>query len=153
MKKGYYYATVIGCIGIAEEDGSVTNVFFGRGAEPDAFEVAETLLLRQAAAQLMEYLAGRRRHFTVPLAPVGNAFEQVVWDALQAVPYGEKRTYSQMADVLDGKHTAHAVGVASGQNPVAILIPNHRLVGEGGETVAYAGGLELKLRLLALEAQ
>lgn len=153
MKKGYYYATVIGCIGIAEEDGSVTNVFFGRGAEPDAFEVAETMLLRQAAAQLMEYLAGDRRHFTVPLAPVGSDFQQAVWAALRAVPYGEKRTYGQLAEAMDGRHTEHAVGVASGDNPVAILIPNHRLVGEGGETVAYAGGLELKLRLLALEAQ
>lgn len=151
MKKGYYYETLIGCVGIAEENGRITNVFFGRAVQPDVFEVAETRLLARAARQLAEYLGGARRAFDLPLHPEGTAFERSVWDALREIPYGETRTYGQIAGRLGKPTASRAVGRANGNNPVSIFIPCHRVVGAGGEGVGYAGGVELKLRLLALE--
>ncbi len=151
MKKGFYYETLIGLVGIAEKDGSITNVFFGRTVQPDLFEVAETELLASAARQLSEYLLGERRAFDLPLAPEGTAFEQTVWDALRGIPYGETRTYGQIAGVIGRPTASRAVGRANGRNPVSIFIPCHRVIGAGGESVGYAGGVELKLWLLALE--
>lgn len=151
MKKGYFYETAIGHIGIAEEDGFITNLFFGQSAAPDLFEVMETRLLARAAAQLAEYLRGERRAFDLPLRPEGTAFEREVWDALLEIPYGQRRTYGQIAERIGRPTASRAVGRAGGNNPVTILIPCHRAIGMGGEMVGYAGGVELKLRLLALE--
>lgn len=151
MKKGYYYATAIGRIGIAEEGGAITNVFFGHTVAPDAFEVAESELLRLAAQQLAGYLDGRRQAFDLPLRPEGTAFEQRVWAALQTIPYGQTRTYGQIALQIGSPTASRAVGRANGRNPVSILIPCHRVIGADGSVTGYAGGVELKMRLLALE--
>lgn len=153
MKKGYYYVTAIGRIGIAEEDGAITNVFFGHTVQPDAFEVMETALLQRAAAQLEEYLLGSRRAFDLPLAPQGTDFEQSVWQALTTIPYGETRSYGQIAAQLGRPTASRAVGRANGRNPISVFIPCHRVIGAKGDAVGYAGGVELKLRLLALEQQ
>ncbi|MDL2318704.1 methylated-DNA--[protein]-cysteine S-methyltransferase [Eubacteriales bacterium OttesenSCG-928-A19] len=151
MKKGFYYRLAIGLVGITEEDGAITNVFFGDSVQPDVFEVVETALLRRAADQLIEYLRRERHAFDLPIAPQGTAFQRSVWNSLLTIPYGQTRTYGQIATQL-GKPTAvRAVGRANGHNPVSIIIPCHRVIGAGGEAVGYAGGVELKLRLLALE--
>lgn len=151
MKKGYYYATVIGLIGIAEEDGAITNVFFGDTVQPDTFEVSETALLVRAAKQLTEYLEGCRQAFDLPLAPEGTPFEREVWTALETIPFGQTRTYGQIAAQIGRATASRAVGRANGRNPISIFIPCHRVIGAGGKAVGYAGGVELKLRLLAHE--
>lgn len=153
MKKGNYFETVIGLIGIAEEDEAITNVFFGRTVQPALFEVMETALLSHAAAQLEEYLLGKRQSFDLALAPDGTEFEHMVWDALLTIPYGETRNYGQIAAQIGRPKAVRAVGRANARNPISLFIPCHRVIGAGGETAGYAGGVELKLRLLALERQ
>ena len=151
MKHGYYYETLIGHIGLAEEDGYITNIFFGRTVEPEAFELVETALLKRAAEQLEAYLEGKRKSFDLPLAPEGTAFEKAVWEALQGIPYGETRTYGEIAAQIGRPTASRAVGRANNRNPISIVIPCHRVLGADGSLVGYAGGLELKLRLMALE--
>lgn len=151
MKKGFYYETAIGVIGIAEEDSAITNVFFGNTVQPDQFEMVETPLLARAAGQLMEYLHGERTGFALPLRAEGTAFERSVWEALLTIPYGQTRSYRQVAEQIGRPTASRAVGHANGRNPVSIFIPCHRVIGADGSVTGYAGGVELKLRLLALE--
>ncbi|MBD3221483.1 methylated-DNA--[protein]-cysteine S-methyltransferase [bacterium] len=103
------------------------------------------------ARQLGEYFAGERHAFDLPLAPVGTTFQQRVWQQLRRIPYGELRTYSQLAGDLGEPKAARAVGQAAAQNPMPILIPCHRLLGARGRLVGFAGGTDLKARLLRLE--
>lgn len=116
---------------------------------------ADHPLLVQAAAQLGEYFAGTRRAFTLPLAPQGTPFQQRVWQALQRIPYGQTRSYLQQAQMLAEADAAmrivRAVGTANGRNPIAILIPCHRVIGANGSLTGYAGGLAQKAALLRLE--
>jgi methylated-DNA-[protein]-cysteine S-methyltransferase len=119
---------------------------FGERVDPSASPV-----LSAAAEQLGEYFAGARREFSVPLAPVGNAFQHRVWDALRQIPYGELRSYGDVAAMLGERSMAQAVGAANGRNPISIIVPCHRVVGADGSLVGYAGGLERKQFLLELE--
>ena len=108
-------------------------------------------VLAQAAAQLAEYFAGQRQSFTVPLAPRGTPFQQEVWRALCAIPYGQTRSYGQLAAALGRPSASRAVGGACRRNPIWLMIPCHRVVGASGSLTGYAGGLERKKALLALE--
>lgn len=108
-------------------------------------------VLVQAAAQLAEYFAGQRQSFTIPLAPRGTPFQQEVWRALCAIPYGQTRSYGQLAAALGRPSAARAVGGACRRNPIWLMIPCHRVVGASGSLTGYAGGLERKKALLALE--
>jgi len=103
------------------------------------------------AQQLGEYFVGERRRFELPLAPRGTAFQLRVWSRLQDIPYGQLRSYSRLAADLGERRAARAVGQAAAQNPLPILIPCHRLLGTDGSLVGFAGGTELKARLLRLE--
>ncbi len=115
---------------------------------------AETLpVLAQCAAELAEYFAGTRRAFTVPLNLAGTAFQMRVWAALQAIPYGETRTYMDLARLLGDEKAVRAVGAANGQNPVAVIVPCHRVIGSDGSLTGYAGGLWRKEWLLAHEGR
>ena len=100
--------------------------------------------------QLQEYFAGTRKVFDLPLAPQGTAFQKRVWEALQSIPYGQTRSYAWLAQQVGS--VARAVGAANGANPIAIVIPCHRVIGADGSLTGYAGGLHRKRRLLALEA-
>jgi len=102
-------------------------------------------------AQLAEYFAGHRRDFTLPLALAGTAFQQRVWAALLDIPYGETRSYGELARLLGAPGSARAVGAANGANPVSLLVPCHRVIGAGGALVGYAGGADCKKGLLLLE--
>ncbi len=108
-------------------------------------------VLARAARELAEYFAGERRHFTVPLAPGGTLFQRQVWDALAAIPYGETRTYAQIAAAVGRPRACRAVGMANHRNPLPIFIPCHRVVGRDGSLTGYAGGLDRKIFLLRLE--
>jgi methylated-DNA-[protein]-cysteine S-methyltransferase len=109
-------------------------------------------LLRRAHAQLDEYFAGARRRFDLPLAPRGTPFQRRVWTAIAAVPYGGTVTYAALADASGSAQSARAAGAATGRNPLSIVVPCHRVVGARGALTGYAGGLERKRALLALEA-
>ena len=143
-----YYPFPDGVLKIGCADGAVTSV--SRVAARD-IDGAPSALADQAHGEIMEYLAGRRRVFGFPIRAEGTAFQQRVWNALREIPYGETRTYGQIAEMIGSPKAARAVGMANNRNPVWIAIPCHRVVGADGSLVGYAGGLEMKKALLALE--
>jgi O-6-methylguanine DNA methyltransferase len=136
-------------LGIAANEGAVTGVMFG--ALPGHIEVRLTALLRTAAGQIAEYLEGRRRAFDLPLQTRGTPFQQAVWKAIQAVPYGGVTSYSDLAAAAGVPHAVRAAGTATGSNPLPIIIPCHRIIRKDGALGGFGGGLPLKRRLLALE--
>ena len=151
MKYACFMDSPIGRIGIAQEGEAITNVFFNNTVRPSVFDEKETPLLSDAIAQLKEYFSGTRKCFSLPLQPDGSEFERAVWQELQKIPYGEIRTYKEIAIAI-GKPTAcRAVGSANGKNPISIIIPCHRVIGANGKLTGYAGGLGVKKYLLDLE--
>jgi methylated-DNA-[protein]-cysteine S-methyltransferase len=153
MKYCWYYDYPFCKIGIAEDDGAVCQVFFGKGksAAGGNYEMRETILIKKTAAQLAEYFDGKRKNFTMPLAPHGTAFQIAVWEALQKIPYGESRSYGEIAAMIGNPKASRAVGMANHHNPIVIIIPCHRVIGHDGSLTGFGGGLELKRRLLELE--
>lgn len=107
--------------------------------------------LDEACRQLDEYFAGRRQRFDLALAPLGTVFQQAVWQALQTIPFGETRSYRQLAMHIGRDQAVRAVGAANGANPIAIIVPCHRVIGSNGTLTGFAGGLERKAILLRLE--
>jgi methylated-DNA-[protein]-cysteine S-methyltransferase len=135
--------------------GLAAALFDAQRHHPGAFAVAddpEHRVLAQAARELEDYFAGRRRHFAVPLDPQGTPFQQQVWRALLAIAPGTTTSYGALAVQLGRPAAARAVGAAVGRNPVGIIVPCHRVVGSSGALTGYAGGLPRKRALLALEA-
>lgn len=112
---------------------------------------SEDQLLAQTATELREYLAGERRDFSQKIAPVGDAFSQQVWQMLLQIPYGETVSYGQIATILGNKALSQRVGQSVGHNPISIIVPCHRVLGADGSLTGYAGGLDRKRTLLALE--
>lgn len=110
-------------------------------------------LLCEAETQLHDYFAGRRRNFALPLAFAGTAFQKSVWTALLTIPFGETRSYGAIAAQIGRPQAARAVGAANGRNPLSIIAPCHRVIGGTGELTGFAGGIEVKARLLDLEAR
>ncbi|MDR6788083.1 methylated-DNA-[protein]-cysteine S-methyltransferase [Sphingomonas sp. BE138] len=108
-------------------------------------------VLAAAAAQLADYFAGSRTAFDLPLAPRGTAFQRDVWRALDEIPYGETRTYADIARTIGRPTATRAVGAANGRNPISIVTPCHRVIGRSGALTGFAGGLAAKQHLLALE--
>lgn len=115
--------------------------------------VSEHVVLTQAQQQVQQYLKGQRQHFDLPVAFVsGTPFQQQVWSALQAIPYGHTLSYSDIAQRVSRPRAVRAVGAAIGRNPLSLVIPCHRVLGANGALTGYAGGLQRKQALLALEA-
>ncbi|PLW68670.1 methylated-DNA--[protein]-cysteine S-methyltransferase [Pseudohalioglobus lutimaris] len=108
-------------------------------------------VLRLCAQQLDEYFAGKRRSFDIPLAAGGTAFQQRVWQALSDIPYGELRSYRDIAHALDNDKAVRAVGAANGRNPIPVIVPCHRVIGSDGSLTGFAGGIAVKRALLELE--
>ncbi|EGX55645.1 methylated-DNA-protein-cysteine methyltransferase [Streptomyces zinciresistens K42] len=106
----------------------------------------------QAEEQLESYFAGQLKEFTLELRLAGTPFQRSVWERLRAIPYGETRSYGQLADALGNSGASRAVGLANGRNPIGIIVPCHRVVGAGGGLTGYGGGLERKQRLLDFES-
>lgn len=151
----YMCPSPIGPLTLEEENGALTALRFNPDLPRDAasFALPSTPLLRQAVAELREYFEGERREFTVPLAPKGTSFQQKVWTALQTIPYGETRSYKEIAVAIGNEKACRAVGMANNRNPLPIFIPCHRVVGSSGKLVGYAGGLDVKTYLLELERE
>ena len=137
----------IGFLTVTECNGAISSITFGGRAE----SAPDTPLLREAKRQLDEYFAGSRRVFDLPLSPRGTEFQRRVWSALETIPYGETRTYAQIAAVIGSPKACRAVGMANHCNPLPIVIPCHRVIGSGGQLTGYAGGLDTKQYLLTLE--
>lgn len=137
----------IGALTLVERDGALAELRFSACGETNA----STPLLRQAVEELEAYFRGERRTFTLPLRPEGTPFQQACWDALLRIPYGETRTYAWQAQTIGRPKAYRAVGMANHHNPLPILIPCHRVVGKGGSLTGYAGGLDVKEKLLSLE--
>lgn len=124
----------------------------GKQAAPEV-PVRETAALAATAAQLREYFAGTRTAFDLPLAPEGTAFQHSVWRILSTIPFGETWSYGAVARLLGQPAASRAVGAANGRNPIAIIVPCHRVIGASGALTGYAGGMDAKKWLLAHEAQ
>ena len=123
----------------------------GSDDAPPEGERGTTPLLQRVADQLAEYFAGERRVFDVPLAANGTAFQRLVWDALLAIPYGALRSYGDVARAIGRPAASRAVGAANGRNPIAIIVPCHRVIGSSGQLTGYGGGLPTKRWLLEHE--
>jgi len=108
-------------------------------------------VIEQTAQQLKEYFQGRRTCFSLPLDASGTEFQSNVWSALQQIPFGELRSYRDIAIAIGNRKAVRAVGAANGRNPIPIVVPCHRVIGSNGTLTGFAGGLEAKRGLLALE--
>jgi methylated-DNA-[protein]-cysteine S-methyltransferase len=108
-------------------------------------------ILLQAERELAEYLDGKRKTFCVPLDPAGTPFQSKVWKALEKIPFGQTRSYGEIARQIGSANAVRAVGAAIGRNPISVMVPCHRVIGASGALTGFAGGLDIKARLLALE--
>ncbi|WP_127556764.1 methylated-DNA--[protein]-cysteine S-methyltransferase [Saccharospirillum alexandrii] len=141
--------TPIGTVRILANDEAITRIDFVEEADASAY--AENDVTRLARQQLTDYFEGQRQTFDLPLAPSGTEFQQACWQALVQIPYGETRYYAEQARVIQRPSAVRAVGAANGANPISIVVPCHRVIGKGGQLTGYAGGLDRKAWLLALE--
>ncbi|MED5516932.1 MAG: methylated-DNA--[protein]-cysteine S-methyltransferase, partial [SAR324 cluster bacterium] len=121
-----------------------------KGLNADFIE-KDSNIIQKTRIELDEYIQGNRREFDVPIQMVGSDFQKNVWNTLLKVPYGTTSTYLQLAKDINNKKAVRAVAGANGANPIAIIIPCHRIIGSNGELVGYAGGLTIKKHLLNLE--
>lgn len=150
MISGFCYETVIGEITIIDNGEAIIELDFGNNLNKD-IEIKETELIKKVKKQLDEYFNGERKEFNLPLEPKGTEFQRKVWKALTNIPYGRTKTYKEIAIEVGNEKACRAVGMANNKNPIAIIIPCHRVIGSNNKLVGYAGGLELKEKLLSLE--
>ena len=154
-----YMDTAVGRIGLAQDAAGISDLFFARddGALQSKHRglahacEGETPLLRQAMDQLEAYFDGKRKTFDLPLSYHGTPFQMDDWAALLGIPYGETRSYKQIAEQIGRPKAYRAVGMANNRNPIAIIIPCHRVIGHDGSLVGFGGGLDFKAHLLELE--
>lgn len=154
MDKGgiYTYMTIIGKISISDDgNGNIDGIYLPNCNLPMR-EDRECEILAEAAGQINEFFLGRRRSFDLPTILKGTEFQMTVWNAISEIPYGETRTYSQIASAIGREKSQRAVGTACGLNPIPIIIPCHRVTACGG-IGGYGGGSILKRRLLELESR
>ena len=144
----------VGELLIAADESAIRMISFGNGKH--AGEVAEGWrrggpVVAEASRQLGEYFERRRREFDLPLAPAGTPFQLRAWQALRDIPYGATRSYGEQARAMGQPTAVRAVGAANGRNPIAIVVPCHRVIGGSGKLTGYGGGLDVKRFLLDLE--
>lgn len=150
-----YYRSPVGLLQITADENGINRISVlhtpSDGAPPVMPDTSTCPLLKQACIQLREYFNGTRQYFELPLSLHGTDFQQRVWAALLDIPYGETRSYSEIAHAVDSPKGWRAVGMANHQNPVMIVVPCHRVIGKNGSLTGYAGGLGIKQALLQLE--
>ena len=144
----------LGVLTITAQDGYVCTIGLAKdGSGEISTESADSDVLRQAAREVNEYLAGERTEFTFPMRAEGTPFQQKVWRALREIPYGQTRSYGEIASTIGQAKASRAVGMACNRNPIMIAVPCHRVVGANGALVGYAYGTDTKQKLLALEQE
>ena len=147
MGFGFFYDMPIGQIFIAEDGIGINKVTLaGDINEEDLkkYTMEETKLIKETAGQLREYFEGIRKEFTISLNPQGSSFQKKVWEALLQIPYGETRSYKEIAQIIGNKKAARAVGMANHNNPIMCIIPCHRVIGSDGSLIGYRVALKLK---------
>jgi len=147
----------LGTLQLTAEDGALTGVHFpgqrhDRPRQPGWRRADDEEVLARARRELGEYFEGRRRRFDLALDPRGTPFQRAVWQALLQVPFGATSTYGAIARAVGRPSAVRAVGAAVGANPIGIIVPCHRIIGRDGTLTGYAGGLDRKAKLLALES-
>ena len=158
MKYIKYVNFKLGKIGIVEENGKIVKIVIinkndENNKNVDDFIEKDTKLLVKAKNELEEYFEGKRKEFDLPLKQEGTEFQKKVWNALSKIPYGEKRTYKEIAKMIGNEKASRAVGMANNKNNIPIIIPCHRVIGSNGKLVGYALGLDMKQYLLDLESK
>ena len=153
-----FVASPIGKLKLVASDKGLVAVLWekenpGRVRLNELLEDPSHPVLCKTERQLEEYFAGSRQSFSLPLDMRGTRFQNQVWEALLAIPFGETRSYGQLANQLGNPKATRAVGAANGRNPIAIVVPCHRVIGFSGKLTGFAGGLEAKAHLLALEGK
>ncbi|MCP5130578.1 MAG: methylated-DNA--[protein]-cysteine S-methyltransferase [Pseudomonadales bacterium] len=147
-----YLDTPIGTLRLVSSGSHLTAIEFeGRHDNHGPDSEQSDSVLQSATQQLRQYFAGRRKQFDLPLAAAGTDFQHKVWDALGDIPWGELRSYADIALAIDKPSAVRAVGAANGRNPLPIVVPCHRVIGSNGSLTGFAGGLDMKRRLLELE--
>ena len=149
-----YYDSPLGTVTLQANEQGLLGVWFEThttkpedlGTQEDSFPIFQSV-----KEQLERYFAGEAVQFDVPIAAQGTPFQQSVWHALTTIPYGETWSYAQLADAIGNPKAVRAVGLANGKNPVSVIVPCHRVIGKNGKLTGYAGGVERKQRLLAIE--
>lgn len=149
MKGVGYYTSPVGELKLESEDDAIVTVHFLNDTPKG--EEHRTAVIDQCADELDEYFYRGRKFFTVPLKLNGTTFQQKVWNELVTIPYGRTTYYGEIAQRLGDPKVIRAVGLANGQNPIAIIVPCHRVIGKNGDLVGYAGGLDKKEWLLQHE--
>ena len=145
--------TPLGLIRIEENNYGITSLRFVDDKTQNISAHGKGIYLASAKAQVSEYFFKRRKTFDIPLSLAGSEFQKKVWSALQSIPYGETRSYKQIAEIVGNKNAARAVGMANNRNPIPIIIPCHRVIGSDGKLVGYGGGIERKKYLLKMESE
>ncbi len=138
----------VGVLELREEEGKIVEISFSPKKKSPSLSSCLTGILKQCALELEEYFRGKRRDFSVPLNLRGTPFRQKVWKALRQIPYGETRSYEEVAFSVGNIKACRAVGGANHHNPVPIIVPCHRVIGKGGNLTGFGGGLEIKHWLL-----
>ena len=141
------FSTPVGPLTLEGDDHALTRIGFGMPTAPQGDSPA----IAAAAIQLEQYFAGDRTEFDLDVELGGTAFERRVWDELRAIPYGQTATYAEIARRIGRPGASRAVGRANARNPVAVIVPCHRVIGSDGSLTGYAGGMEVKRALLELE--
>ncbi len=144
----YKYNSIIGDIFISADENFLLSVQF---VNHNFIENKENKIIRQTIKQLDEYFNGKRKKFELPLNPKGTEFQKKVWLQLMNIPYGKTATYKDIATLIGNTNASRAVGNANNKNPIAIIIPCHRVIGSNNKLTGYAGGLDKKEKLLNLE--
>lgn len=151
----YFYDMPIGRMFISEDGSGISEVKLIAREDEEYYRknytVEETNLIKKAASQLKEYFEGKRKNFNIEINPEGTLFQKRVWNALMQIPYGETRSYKEIAEAIGNKNACRAVGMANHNNPIMLIIPCHRVIGSDGKLVGYRGGIEIKEKLLDLE--
>lgn len=149
-----HYQSPMGTMTIQACDDGVLGAWFEtQTTQPDDIGLKDDQhpVLVSTMKQLGEYFSGERTHFELPIAAKGTLFQQQVWGALMKIPYGETWSYQDIANEIDNPKAVRAVGLANGKNPISIIVPCHRVIGKNGKLTGYAGGIEIKEKLLQLE--
>jgi methylated-DNA-[protein]-cysteine S-methyltransferase len=139
-------------LGIIEIKGTATyisSVQFTVDSDSESENLPE--IITRCQGELQEYFAGNRKEFSVEVNAIGSDFQNSVWAELKRIPYGETKSYGEIAQYMKGRNMSRAVGHANGKNPIAIIIPCHRVIGQSGKLTGYSGGMWRKQRLLELE--